>query len=336
VTGALRRTLLACAGISLLTAAASAEPLRVVGNTQVFEIAPLVLASKALPEGSVDVSLGGVPNLWDVELSSLTLSVSGDGPSKPRPSGQLADLAGNAETQLLHGTVAHRDGRYLLTVVEGIYRLVGRRSRGIANEADLKGKTIATMPGTSAAFYLHRLLDRAHLSEHDVTIVPLSPKAAADALIAGKVDAMSMWEPHAEDAVRALGRDAVVIQPVGEYREVYSLHTKEAVLSDPRKRSQVVAYVRALITACNQIAKDPRKAQELLSAVHGRTPNEIAAAWQYNFVCKPTPAITDLLVEEERWLAAQESRAPRTRDEIARLVDTSVFGEARRLSPERR
>jgi NitT/TauT family transport system substrate-binding protein len=136
--------------------------------------------------------------------------------------------------------------------------------------------------------------------------------------------------------VSALGRDAVVIQPANEYREVYSLHTKEAVLRNPRKRSQVVAYVRALIAACNQAAKNPRKAQEFLSTIHGRTPTDIAAAWNYNFVCQPTAGITDLLIEEERWLATQEARPPRTRDEIARLVDTSVFDEVRGLSPKRR
>ena len=37
----------------------------------------------------------------------------------------------------------------------------------------------------------------------------------------------------------------------------------------------------------------------------------------------------DVMVDEEKWLAALQQRAPRSRDQLARLIDRSVYDEAR-------
>ncbi len=319
----------AVAALAVLPTAVWSEPLRVVGNITVFEIAPLVLASEA-SGGQAEVALGGVPNLWDVELASITKEVAGEASTKAAPNTKLADVAGNAETQLLRATVAHPDGRYLLTVTEGLYRIVARRSRGIATEADLKGKRIGTYPGTSAAFYLHKALARAKLTEKDVTIVPLSPQESADALIAGSIDAMAMWEPHSGRVLRTLGQEAVEIAPPDMYRELYSLHTTQAALDNPERRAAIVAYVRNLLSACRAISADPSHAQSLIQPLNGYSPDQIAQSWHYRFPCEVTPNLLDKFVEEDAWLAAQDGRAPRTRAQLARLIDTSIYEEARR------
>src|SRR5438105_2353500 len=118
-------------------APAGAEPLKVYGNTSTIELAPVLLAADRLGPGQASVSNGGVPNLF-------------------RPG--EADLATNAETQALRVSVDHPDLRIILTVSEGLYRMVARRSAGIASVKDLKGKRIATFPNTSSAFFLHKLL----------------------------------------------------------------------------------------------------------------------------------------------------------------------------------
>lgn len=329
--GRMGKLVSAVAALVVLPTAVWAEPLRVVGNVKVMEIAPLVLAAEASGD-KVEIALGGVPNLWDLQLASLTVAVAADVSKAAPPSTRLADLAANAETQLLRATVAHPDGRYLLTVTEGLYRVVARRSRGIATEADLKGKRIGTYPGTSAAFYLHKTLQRANLTEKDVTIVTLSPQASEDALIAGSIDAMSMWEPHSERALRTLGDEAVLIAPPHGYGEIYSLHTTQAALDNPQKRAAIVAYVRNLLSACRAISADPSHAQELIQPLNGYSPDQIVQAWHYRFPCEVTPNLLDKFVEEEAWLAAQDGRAPRTRAQLARLIDTSIYDEARRTA----
>ena len=52
----------------------------------------------------------------------------------------------------------HPDLRIIFNVTEGLYRIVARRSAGIASVADLKGKRVATIAPTSAGYFLHRML----------------------------------------------------------------------------------------------------------------------------------------------------------------------------------
>jgi NitT/TauT family transport system substrate-binding protein len=141
---------------------------------------------------------------------------------------------------------------------------------------------------------------------------------------------MSTWEPHSERALRKLGDEAVLIAPPQAYRELYSLHTTQAALDNPQKRAAIVAYVKNLLLACRAVSADPSHAQSLIGPLNGLTPDLMTQSWHYRFPCEVTPDLLDKFVEEEAWLAAQDGRAPRTRAQLARLIDTSVYDEARR------
>lgn len=54
-------------------------------------------------------------------------------------------------------------------------KFIGRRDRGVASAEDLKGKTIATLPGTNSDYFMYRLLQSADISTGDVHI--LAPAA---------------------------------------------------------------------------------------------------------------------------------------------------------------
>src|SRR4051812_38634647 len=92
--------MLACA----LAASAAAEtpPLAVYGNRQTIEIAPVLLAADAHFGGPVTVKMGGIPNLVG-EAGAPGFSETGE-----------ADLATNAETQLLRFSVKHPNLRIVL------------------------------------------------------------------------------------------------------------------------------------------------------------------------------------------------------------------------------
>lgn len=47
-----------------------------------------------------------------------------------------------------------------------------------------------------------------------------------------------------------------------------------------------------------------------------------------DFPVRIVPDMLDVLEEEERWVAKERNRAPRSRDELARLIDRSVVDEA--------
>ncbi|ODP36286.1 ABC transporter substrate-binding protein [Sphingomonas turrisvirgatae] len=293
--------------------------LQVRGSLETLEIAPVLLAARHFFPGGADVRNGGIGNLVG---APRVASLGDEG---------RADIATHAETQALRYSVDRPDLRIILTVTEGSYRIVARRSAGVAALRDLRGKRIATIPTTSAGFFLARMLEQAGLRLDDVAIARVSPLSGmAAALARHEVDAVAIWEPHAANAARLIGKDAITFSGDGVYRELFNLNSTAANLADPVLRPRIVAFVRAVIDASRAIRRDPRVAQQLLATTGGFTRDELTASWPTLAFPADLPAdLLDVLVLEEQWLAQQERRAPRGRDRLASLIDASILREAR-------
>ena len=106
----------------------------------------------------------------------------------------------------------------------------------------------------------------------------------AAALAKGDADAISMWEPESQNAVEALGKDAVIFQNNKIYREFYSMYSTTDVLNDPRRRAQLVEFVRAIITHTNELKKNPKPYFELISRVTKHPADQIARGWEHHDV----------------------------------------------------
>jgi sulfonate transport system substrate-binding protein len=264
--------------------------------------------------------MGGIPNLF------------GEAPIPGYGTPGVADVATHAETQALRYSVKNPDLRIILTVSEGFYRIVARRSAGIATLADLKGKRIATVPSTSAGYFLHRMLLSANLSEADVTIVAVRPLSGMPRELAeGRVDAVAVWEPEAENALAAIGKDAVELGDKTIYREIFGLNTTAANLADPEKRQRIVAYVRGVVAASKALRADLAAAQALVAKASGYDLGLVKRAWHHQgYPARLVPDLLDVLVKEEQWLAAQDKRPARDRAALATLIDASVLAEALR------
>ena len=315
--------LLAACGIATGCTAMAAPPARlspiaVHGNIQVFEIAPVLLAADRHYPGEATVKMGGIPNLFG------EAQIPGYG------SPGVADVATHAETQALRYSVKNPDLRIILTVSEGLYRIVARKSSGIAGIRDLRGKRIATVPNTSAGYFVNRMLASAGMTEADVTIVPVSPLSAMPkALAEGRVDAVAVWEPEIENAAAAIGDDAVEIGGKGVYREIFGLNTTAANLADPEKRQRIVAFVRGVVAASADLRKDPADAQALVARYSGYDVGLVRRSWAHQaYPAFLAPDLLDVLEREEAWLAVQDRRPARSRAELATLIDTSVLAEA--------
>ncbi len=298
------------AALALACAApAAGEPIKVYGNTSTIELAPVLLAAQRAGADRAVVANGGVPNLF-------------------RPG--EADLATNAETQALRVSVDHPDLRIILTVSEGLYRMVARRSAGIASVKDLKGKRIATFPSTSSAYFLHKLLAREGISDADVTVVPILPlEKMTAALKAHEVDAVVIWEPEIQRSIDALGADGIAFSGKGLYRELFNLHARAADLADPARRARIVAFVRATIRASADLGRQPKLAWPLIEAAARYDEPTIARSWPHEaYPGALVPDLLDVLVEEDVWVAKEKGRPPRSREGLSRLIDASVLKEA--------
>ena len=284
-------------------------PFTVAVATAVVEAAPVYMAKEGPYGSQFNYINGGV----------RTLQNNG------------AHAAGNATTQML---VVLRDNpkvRLLFTLVNGNYRIVAKRSAGISKLADLKGKRIVTPRTTSAHYHMVALLRTAGVQESDVTVVSAPATQMAAAVVKGDADAISMWEPESENTVAALGNDAITFQDNKVYRELYSMYSTTDVLNDPRRRKELVAFVREVITQTGNLRREPKKYFDLISRVTKHPAAQIERGWEHHdFPLAVAPDLLDLLVEEEKWVAGLQSRTPKTRAELASFIDTSIIEEARK------
>ncbi len=295
-----------------------AGPIAIHGNLQTFEIAPVLLAAETFYPGKATVKMGSLANLV------------GEPPVPGFGEDGEADLATNAETQLLRYSVRHPNLRIVLGVSEGLYRIVARRSAGIESVADLKGKRVATIAQTSAGYFLVKMLEREGLGIDDVEVVPIVPLSGmTEALAKREVDAVVIWEPESEKSAQALGEDLIEFSGEGVYRELFNLNSTAEKLADPETRARIVWFVYSVIFAVDAIETDPAAAQALVAQAGGFPADEVLASWKHHRFTADFPAdLLDVLVEEELWLAERDNRPARSRDELATLIDTSVFDEA--------
>jgi len=293
---------------------AGLAPIRVSGSYWI-ELSPVITAANSFYPEQIGVGEGGITRI-----------TSGD-----------ADVATNAETQLLRESLNNPDLRIIMTVTESFYRLVGRRSAGIETLADLRGKRVMLPRRTSANYYLVAMLRTVGLTEDDVEIVSL-PQAddvqasldlMSDALLNDETDVISIWEPEPEDAIRQLGDDAIVFQDRSVYREVFNLHARATDLADPAMRRSIVAFVRAVADATDALQADPEPYWPHVSSVIRYSTEQIADGWpEMEFPVRIIPDMLDVLETEEVWVARELDREPRSREELAQFIDRSVVDEA--------
>jgi len=308
-----------CASADGQVVAQDPGPIAIHGNTSTFEISPVFLAERNHYAGEATVKMGGIPNLVGEPM------ISGFGEEG------VADVATHAETQALRYSVRNPNLRIILNISQGLYRIVARRSARIESVADLAGKRVATIPTTSSGYFLSRMLATAGLSYDDIKVSTVSPLDAwAQAIDKREVDAVVIWEPYSEQAARVLGDDLIEFDGKGVYHEWFNLNTTAENLANPAQRAKIVAFVRAVMDAAAAQRKDPAQAQALVVERGQFSAQDVADAWKHHAFPANLPAeeLLAVLVEEERWLAERDNRPARSREELATLIDTSVYEEA--------
>jgi NitT/TauT family transport system substrate-binding protein len=226
--------------------------------------------------------------------------------------------------------------RFIFTVAECPYRIVARRSAGIARLEDLRGKRVGTQAESSAEFFLDAMLRTAGLATADLDLTPFMAHTEApisrlpQALQAGEIDAVALWEPQVQRAKDALGADAIEFYDPAVYTEKFNLCTKQANLNDPVLRAKIVAFVRALIEASRRLKVEPETGWRLVADAAKLDLATVRAAWPYlSYPGALAGDLLDVFARQEPWIARTQKRAPRSREALAGLIDESVVREAR-------
>lgn len=304
---------------SLLLYSQSAFSLKVATSLQWIEYTPQPYAIKNFYKGATSVSLtsGGVANLG---------------------TDKSFDLAANAETQGLKQYANHRNIRLIYIISEVAYRIVADKRKGIGRLSDLKGKKIGSMKGTSAGVFIHNMLSSVGVKDSEYSIVsgsvcmktPCGADTYPEQINRGSLDAFGIWEPAVELGVQALGSNAVTFQNASIYREVYSLYSTTEALNDPKRRKDIVEFVRALNKTLDVFTNQPKPAgvYDFVAKTVGMDAIVVEDVWKdHKWSGRWDNGLIEYLIEEDAYLAKSDNREVIPRKDLETFLDTSVVDE---------
>jgi NitT/TauT family transport system substrate-binding protein len=150
----------------------------------------------------------------------------------------------------------------------------------IKSFADLKGRTIGVdAPGTSPYFGLAYMLNKNGMSLKDVKLTTLSPQAAAQAFVAGQVDAAMSYEPYLS-TVRDNPSAGKILATTIEYPMVMDTVgcAPDWLKANPKVAK---ALTDSYFAALDLIKAEPAKSNEIMGAAVKQTGEQFAKSSAY-------------------------------------------------------
>ena len=213
-----------------------------------------------------------------------------------------ADFATSAETPIMF-SILRGDGIFVVANIETSTAndaVVARVDAGISKPADLKGKRIGFMPGTTIDFFLDSFLTAQGLTRQDITPVPLKPDEVLDALLAKKADAVAAWNYPLTQIKRQLGAQAVTFYD----RQIYTEHFNIAAMQDfVRQNPQTVtALLRGLVRAQAFVDDHANEAQDIVAEAIKVEKDLVEEVWNVmSYQVRLDQNLTITLEDETRW-----------------------------------
>ncbi len=175
------------------------------------------------------------------------------------------DFATSSETPFMRAVLSGAEiyAIAVTTIARDHLAVVARKDRGIETASDLKGKNIAVSIGSNGEYFLDLILLLQGYSRSDVVIVNTKPKEMIEALTAGKVDAVAVWNPVQLKAQRALGDNARVFTAKGIYSPRFLISGKQEYIdSHP---ATAVKILRAFNKSSSFIEENKEEARMIVS-----------------------------------------------------------------------
>jgi len=181
--------------------------------------------------------------------------------------------------------------------------------------------------GTSGHAFLLNALDSEGLGPDDVELAYLAPPDALAAFQSGAVDALSVWDPFATQALETLDAREVVAGEPYEHGLGFEIASTKA-LEDPAKVAAIRDYLRRLGAAWQWAGENPDEWAAAWSADSG-LPIEVTRVAARRKASDIVPLDGEIVDAQQRladlFFSARElTRAVTFTD----VVDESVYGDA--------
>ena len=219
-----------------------------------------------------------------------------------------AQIATVAETPIV--MASHAGARFDIVATIATSRenrLIARADRGIRTPADLKGKRIGFVKGTTGHYFTNAFLDAGDIDPADVTLVPLEATEVVGQLVRGNIDAAGLYQPHAHMAATSLGKNALAL-PSPHITVTANIVSQP--LSAGVRDEDLSKLLRALKRACQFIAAQPVRAKAMLAARLKVDPVVLDSSWRdYGFRVGLDQSLITGLEAQSRW-ALREGLVP--------------------------
>jgi sulfonate transport system substrate-binding protein len=179
-------------------------------------------------------------------------------------------------------------------------KIIARRESGIRQISDLVGRTVGTVTGASAQFFLDEALTLSGLDSTKVNVVHVHPEKTTSALNEGLVDAVVVWEPWVHLTMKELGNRVVLIPHNNFYLETFNALTTSSFAKDHPDVLDKVLH--GLIQAVDFISKHPDEAQKIVAQYFKKDLSIIQATWKdFDFNVILEQWFLNTLESEARW-----------------------------------
>ncbi|MBD2043707.1 aliphatic sulfonate ABC transporter substrate-binding protein [Microcoleus sp. FACHB-672] len=145
-------------------------------------------------------------------------------------------------------------------------------NKEIKQVADLKNKKIATEKGEVDHFMLLLALKKAGLSQADIQLESLDPRAAVAAFVEGQVDAVVVYLPYTKEALKLAG--SKVLLSSKDFPQTVPSHLVVDRKLIEERRSDVQALVNTWFATLNFVRQNPENSYKVMADYLGVSVNE--------------------------------------------------------------
>lgn len=243
-----------------------------------------------------------------------------------------ADLATAADTPVMFAVMGGRKIAILAVIQTSDMDtgIVARRDRGISKPSDLKGKTIGVTLGTTSDFFTEVFLIVHGIDRKQVTIIDLKPDEMAAALVTGKIDAASSWNPVLTQLQKDLKNNGLTFYDKTLYTGAFcAVAGQDFVKQHPEA---VKKFLRALIRAETFVKQHPEESRRLVAKFVKTDEALVDEIWDiYHFRVTLDQALLVDLEDQTRW--AMKYRLT-TRRDMPNYLDFIDVDGLRAVKPE--
>lgn len=222
-----------------------------------------------------------------------------------------ADLALVADTPFMFAALRGEPIATVATVFGSRRALavLGWRNSGIIGVNDLDGKTVGTVAGINAQYFLDALLVFHGIERSRVKVVFLRPDQLANALRTRQVDAVTVWHPELGRLKTELGDAVVALYGDGVFVNRFLLVGRTDYLD---AHGDVVARTLAgLADATDAVHEQPERARAIVGKAIGIAPDLIAEAFDpADYYLALDQSLLLALDDQTRWAMKQALVAP--------------------------